>query len=487
MDVNSRINSNNNAPLLPSQDSAVANKTDGVQLGYSTASSSEVVESNSPVSNTQNDEVALDQPEVVPQAPVQELSFVAGNAQLSGLQESVKFFNERFDINALDMADTASVLLMIKGMVSDMRALSSLGSIDSASKELLTQLDRNIATANNLVTQKEGLINKQTMQIEKQDSKAAKEILLAEKESALTNEGGTNEQLESEIALLKQEIGVLTTDIEVLTNDTAALTKNINLGENSLNKDLESGIQRVFLITNGIKQRFDKSILNNGEEQRVVTDKINHDIAVTHEKTNQMLRKDKNGIRELDKAQINNQDARNNKVVDERRLEKALHDFGVNIPDGVLALLSINDVESPDTLLNNLRKEMPDEKAIADIAKVFGAILGNNDRSPKITNQTDIEQKHTKEPVTKDRGASVEQPRFTGQSALATPFLKIDTEQANRTDSQANKKDLLVSSATADIRKIGAMKLESEAMSLVAKAEEERRKAESIISKNSPV
>ncbi|MDP0562116.1 MAG: hypothetical protein QS721_07215 [Candidatus Endonucleobacter sp. (ex Gigantidas childressi)] len=480
INTNSRPNSNNNNPLLPAQNSGGATSSEGVQLSYSTASSSEVVESNTNVPDTQNEQVALDQPATSSPASAQELSFVAGSAQLVGLQESVKFFNKRFDIDALDMADTTSVLMLVKGMVSDMRALSSLGSIDSASKELLGQLDRNLSTVRSIVTQQDELADKQELQTEKQSLKVEKETLLTEKESALVDKGGADEQLESEIELLKQEISVLTTDIASLGNDTAALTEAINKSISSLRNELTRGIQNIFLITNGIKQRFDKGVSSNGEQRRVDTDKVNYDNAVVDEKTNQMLLEGKHTILDLDRAQRNNQDTRAQKVVDEHRLEKSLRDFGANIPDGVLALLNFNDVGSSDTILNNLRKDIPDEQALVDIAKVFGAILVNLDKPSEIVNKPHLDQKSTEIPVTKDRGSSVEQSQFTSPSALAEQSFKKE----NNTDSQINKQGLLASSS---IREIEAMKLESEAMSLVAKVEEERSKAENIISKNSPV
>ncbi|MGI9276311.1 MAG: hypothetical protein ACR2PT_15900 [Endozoicomonas sp.] len=97
-----------------------------VSLGY--GSENTVSVSESPAQSSPNVEVSLDSPQPAP-VPEPDLLQKAFEAKLDGFRAAVHEFNRRFNAQDIDINDGQSLMMLIKGMISDTQALFSAESI----------------------------------------------------------------------------------------------------------------------------------------------------------------------------------------------------------------------------------------------------------------------------------------------------------------------------------------------------------------------
>ncbi len=259
--------SGKNTPIPANSDMPGVASGEKVSIGYATATTSEVVAGVASESG-EGDLPNLDPP-AESSLTGQNFTDFAVKTSLSGIQAAIKQFSN-IDVAALDVADTASILLLIKGAVSDMKTMAGAENIDAALGSLLTKYDDQIERARDVIFQRMDLADKFALWDQKTDLRSEKQALLEQKQQALqdADPGGDNSALEAAIAQLQQEIAQLDTEIDDLDLGINTLRGLISTNEKQLSVELQSDLNRIFAVTEGVKQRFDSSALRTGEDER---------------------------------------------------------------------------------------------------------------------------------------------------------------------------------------------------------------------------
>ena len=159
----------------------------------------------------------------------------AFEAKLDGFRASVHEFNRRFDIDDLYVNDTDALFLMIKGMISDTRALAGAVSIDQNFGARTTDQLHRLGSANDALPLKSNIVTRTDNIAADTATRNTKNTTLGQKQSdrstaqqdlaAAQAAGDTDEvtRLTLQIQLLDHEIANLTTEITSLNQQIAAM------------------------------------------------------------------------------------------------------------------------------------------------------------------------------------------------------------------------------------------------------------------------
>ncbi len=255
--------------------------TTQVSQGYSGTNS---VSSTPGTANTGNS--------VTPSAPgtsnaiSSDLLLRAYEAKLDGFRASVHEFNRRFDIDDLYVNDTQSLLLMIKGMMSDTQALAGAVSVDQNFGTRSTQQVQRLGSANDSVPLRGQIVTRTENIATDTATKDGKNIRLGQKQGERTTaqqdlvdaqtagNASAVTQLTLDIQLLDHAIASLTTEVTTLNQQITAMEAQNTADQaalKSLNRILTS-VTQDFVNVGGllqkIKQRFDPAALETGEDNR---------------------------------------------------------------------------------------------------------------------------------------------------------------------------------------------------------------------------
>ena len=518
----------NNQSSLPAADQVTdTTDTSRVGLGYSADSTSEVVES---VSITEEG-TDLEEPIGSNQDESENLQRAVIDRQITGLRRVVSYFNSQFDIDSLDMADTASVLLLVKGMVSDMRALVGTEKISIALGSLQTRLAGHLSASESLAAYEDTQSAKkdnETILAEKQAELEDKEETLTSKKEELADitDSSDTSELATEIETLTEAVATLkseTTELEkTLTELNAALSEmddGIPLHKQKLNTELSNDIGEAFSISQQIRQRFDSSALKTGEKQRAVTAAINLDDDKVHATRKQQFRAEKQALYDEGKIQAEKQTETSPMILSSDDLAFVFAQTRLSDTSRLLAVLDNMQVDH-DQLERFNNDPRVDKQALLATIKVLDSILSLTDSEDLTAKEQQPLEQAVEEPQLRVQEAhkktndvvGVESeninPSFTVMTATTDDKARFSATEkltGDKVDSIADESTLRVPVppqvpalktekppvmpvvALSDVLKqLEMLHLESEALNLVIEAEKERLATEAEISKPVP-
>ncbi len=350
--------------------------TDGIALkeqvskGFSPQNTSEIVKTADTIPLA--GPLSIDEPPVETGGSESANTFV-NNSKFSGLEAAVKLFSA-IDLNSLDPADTSSILLLVKGAVSDMKALFGAEKIDTALGSLLTEYDQRVGRAKEVIQQKNDLEAKTQEKGQKIALKQEKEALLQQKQQELADAGGSDPVLEQEIAQLEEEISQLATDIEALNSAIVTLTSSISSNEAQLRNELQRNLKQLLPLVQDIKQRFDASAIKTGEDERAETAMANHELSIENARDLEKLRAAKSELKERFDELIDEQRKRGDEIDAQREMNQELVEFGRFT--ALAKLLGGEDVQALlDKGILDKAAQPLDKGALTSVTKTFEAIL----------------------------------------------------------------------------------------------------------------
>lgn len=333
-----------------------ASSAEGVSPGYAAEITSEVVSAG--------DTTAVERLQPALEAPVEgassgaNLAQLATKASLSGIQAAIRQFS-RIDISALDMADSASILLLLKGVLSNMQAMAGAEKIEAALGSLLTRHQDQLNRARAVIVQRLSLADKLALQDEKSSQLSELQTVLEQKQQAQAAAGGNDPELTAAIAGLQQDIAQLEATLDDLDLGIQTLIGDISTNERQLAVELRSEVGQVFALVSQVRQRFDPEAMATGEDERADSRLVNHEQALARVKSREKLREDKKELALLGREQLLDQQQQADERADERQHRRALNRFGINIPDGVLALFGAAELTSIKAFAEKVLNEPP--------------------------------------------------------------------------------------------------------------------------------
>ncbi len=464
---------------LPLDRRYATEQADKINLSYSAKVSSEQVSHSAAAFDAIDLPVPLDAPPSQGAEVQEDVVDFASNAQLNGLKEVVAYFNRAFNLDALDFADTASILLMVKGMVSDMKALSGAENIDSELKAQETSLEQLVTYARNLVSNKVSL----------QSATANKEQAIVDRDEKITLRDQKQETYDADpdadgaadlldtIQGLQAEINQLNTDISNYTTEITTLTEDIKLAEYRLKEDITTTLERTFYTTKKIRQRYDPSAVRTGENKRAETAMLNKEEAVLHELLGREQGEMKQMLYAQGKSQIDDQVKREANSDNQKRVEASrTPDQLTLLPPGIEALLASTQLTTLDNDKKEIQSPTPEKpvtlppvkkEEVVVITQLFEMLLSGFDEAPVPEEVQEIKALEEVLPGTELQ--TQEEPVDKVPEDIRQAFDSILKSQAN------------------ERARIDALHLESHVLAMVAQAEKDRQATEGRINKNSLV
>ena len=276
-----------NTQTTTSSESVVPVSTDdtveGLSSGYSDENSVSYAESED--SGTALDSsVALNTPAT---ATVDSRDFLqkAFDARLEGFRAIVSEFNAKFNKGYVDVADTQTLLMVVKGIVSDNRILLNANTVDqNASNRQQLQSKREGAAREQQILSaevkaKQTEIDSTTQQKNDKTGQLAQKgttKLLKEHELANAQSSGDT----SQASTLQGELAQITLQITLLEHETANLSQRVTqlTSEKAISQASLTVVQKILSFATEdipvvkqalgkIRERYDAAALETGEEE----------------------------------------------------------------------------------------------------------------------------------------------------------------------------------------------------------------------------
>ncbi|WP_257279904.1 MULTISPECIES: hypothetical protein [unclassified Endozoicomonas] len=364
-------------PVQQGGQASQASNQGQVSQGFSSSNS---VSNSANSNNGQAVSVSPDQPGAS-NADSRDFLQRAFDARMDGFRAAVHEFNRRFDARDIDINDTQSLILIIKGMISDTQAMVSAASIDQTFSNRVYEQSRrqdSAATAHslrgNIRSRTEDLTDKTAQRnsyvedlVNKTLYKSLKlqELASAQSNQAANNQAGNNysgnnyagshagnnyagnnnsssnnlvDRLTAEITLLEHQIAGITSEINTLSGQIQTLQTNNATDHAALlkaNRQLNSVTEefvRVNSLLGRIRQRFDPAALKTGEEGVQTVKELEQREQKDQVRESRKREQNKDGIKSLDKEL--------------RRDEVRLEENQIERDEGVDQYLSAEDMET---------------------------------------------------------------------------------------------------------------------------------------------
>ena len=281
------VGQTSSAPAVTGADSTAPVSTDdaveGLSSGYSDENSVSYAESEDS-STALDSSVPLNSPAT---ATVDSRDFLqkAFDARLEGFRAIVSEFNAKFNKGYVDVADTQTLLMVVKGIVSDNRILLNANTVDqnASNRQQLQSKRENAAREQQIlsaeVKAKQIEIDSTTQQkndktgqlAQKGTTKLLKENELASAQSSGdTSQASTLQdelaQINLQITLLEDETANLSQRVTQLTSEKAVSQANLTVVQKILSFATED-IPVVKQALGNIRERYDAAALETGEEE----------------------------------------------------------------------------------------------------------------------------------------------------------------------------------------------------------------------------
>ena len=246
----------------------------------------------------------------------------AFEARLDGFIASVHEFNRRFNADDLYVNDTQSLLLMIKGMISDTQALAGAVSVDQNFGTRSTDQLNRLGSANDavplrgqIVTRTEDIATDTATRDDRTATQTQKETERATAQQDLTqaqDDGDTAEvarlsqliqDLDNEIADLVTEIGTLNQQIQTMEAENAQDQAALRILNRILGSVTDQFIN-VGSLLQRVKQRFDPAAMETGEDLRDEVDALNQQVQVDSQRNSRVQAQAVSERRRVDRDQL---------------------------------------------------------------------------------------------------------------------------------------------------------------------------------------
>lgn len=394
------VNSNTGSTSVSTDTSSTVTNEDevqGVSSGFSGDNTSSYAESTA--SEGVDSSVSLNSPASSTTSGTDFLQ-KSFDARLNNFKNIVSDFNARFDPEAIDLSDTRSLLMALKGAISDMRALLSAQSIDQDASNRNIQQQKRLDAARTQrelkgeISDRQEAIDSSVQQVYEKDAEMVQKLASkAQKEQELT--AATADGDTDLVNQLQSEITALQSDITQLEYDVASLSQVIQQleAENLVSKANVAALQQVvdfvaveFVsvknILGKVRERYDAAAVVTGEEQRARTRVENKQAEVNLSREGQRLQEKKVVMKDTLRADIADE-----KAAIERQQEQIS-------PQANLAGLSQNQVgtlaalfppENPTIILQKLKENpgQPAPEQISDTAEALSLVIQAEAPAPK--------------------------------------------------------------------------------------------------------
>lgn len=473
--------------------------TQGVSQGFNTNNS---VSTSGSSTSGQSVTVSLSTPNATNQ-DTRDFFQRSFDAKLDGFRAAVQAFNRRFDAQDVDINDTQSLILMIKGMISDTQALISAESISQVMGNRLNAQSRRSSSAHearqlkgDIRTRNQDIATKTTERDGKTSQIAAKETTKSQKEQELAVAQSTHSSSNDNsvrIAELQVEIQQLQTDILALTTETTSLNQQIQQMEASnaadaqrlakTNKTLNSVTEEfvnVRSLLGKIKQRFDPAALETGEEGKEIVKELDQQAQTDQAREGRRLEKKKKLDKEFDREVRAGEEVRANPVAQPNSSPAAV--LPLDIVDALQQLFAPENSEARERL----------ERSSATTASVQPVATPSGEEGLAIALFSDVDE------LIEDEQANPAADTFYGDNlsfegaspqVFAKRWVEAKLAEGDRTQ---DKKEEHLEEVQDNVqghsqRVADAMDEFKDIPQLVADAVEKQQQAEAVISRNSRV
>ena len=309
------VNQNIGTPTTPGTPVTGDNPVDEVGLGYSDSNTQSHFREEDRTNRENDRSVELDSP-AVGDSSSKDFQKKAFNSRLAGFRAVVSDFNARFNAGDVDLADTHTLLLVIKGMVSDTRAMISAESIDQAAGNNALLQKRRQAAAKGQKKIKEDIQERQSTIDEAKQQKSNKSGELTQKKTSESLKKSqlaeaTNQSDNNRITQLKDELSVIESNINQLEDDIVTLSDSVRTLESrnssdrsslALIKQVDAGdFVNIRQTINRVKERYDPEAIATGEENVRELKRKNRDTEVQMGREDMRLRTIKKDLKSIDK------------------------------------------------------------------------------------------------------------------------------------------------------------------------------------------
>ena len=366
----------------------------GVGLGYSSEDSVSYSAEDAAEPQTPDSSVELDSP-AASTTDNRDYLQRAFDTRLSGFRAIVADFNARFNADEVDLIDTQTLLMVIKGMVSDARALLSAETIglSSGSQSLLQQ--RRL-TATREQQQLKAEINDRYSQMNDANQQITnnyqtlteKNASRLAKQQAIANATGSGDT--ALVAQLQSELTEINTAITQLIQDSATLATTIHglqaanatsRAHLSLARQVIALVSEDFVnvrqLLSRVRERYDSAATETGEEEISESKRENRANEFQLNKNEQRLRESRSRMKEADGDVHDDQSATVERQTAETRFGPLP---GIIRPAQVQALATLFPPEDPVILLQKLRDSsgqlsQPSPQELSEVSEALGLIL----------------------------------------------------------------------------------------------------------------
>ena len=363
-----------------------------VSSGYSPEDSVSYSSAEGADAQSQDSSVELDSPAASTTTDSRDFLQKGFDSKLSSFRAIVADFNARFNADEVDLADTQTLLLVIKGMVSDTRALLNAETIDysSSSRSLLQQrridaakeqqqLKAEISSRNNQITDATGQIADNNLALaEKNAGRLAKEQAI----TAATDSGDTDlvTRLQSELADietaitgLEQDSATLSTTIQGLQAANAISQTNLSLARQVIALVSEDFV-RVRQLLGRVRERYDGEATDTGEEKATESKRENRQADIQRGQNEKRLRALNRNMKEIGGDIQGDQIRAAEKQAEATTLGPLP---GVVSPAQIQALATLFPPEDPVVLLQKLRETagQPSPQQLSEVSEALALIL----------------------------------------------------------------------------------------------------------------
>ncbi|OED40827.1 hypothetical protein ACH42_15780 [Endozoicomonas sp. (ex Bugula neritina AB1)] len=179
------VGSRSDIPSVPMMDAQmvpapILGADDGVSLGYSDEDSASYAKTEKSAGAALDSDVELDAPEALP-VDSRDFQQKAFDARLNGFRSIVADFNAKFNKGDVDLSDTHTLLMVVKGIINDTRALVNANTIDNDRTNRVALQAKRQKAVKELPGLKSDVIEKQGLIDGKVQQKSDKSSELAEK------------------------------------------------------------------------------------------------------------------------------------------------------------------------------------------------------------------------------------------------------------------------------------------------------------------
>ena len=381
-------------PISPTPETTTdsTEEKSGVSSGYSSEDTVSFSSEGETDSQSQDSLVGLDSPSAVSTSDARDFLRRTYESKLSGFRTIVSDFNARFKADEVDLSDTKSLLLAIKGMVSDVRTLLNAETIDYSSSSRSYEQQRRLDTARN---QKEikAEIKERNDQIQNANEQiasinqelAAKNQSKLAKENAITQNSNSGDaslvsrlkaelaEIEATITQLQESISPLNIKIQGL--EAANVTSQERLTQDqTLVANISENLFNARQLLGWARERFDGEATHTGEDEVAELKRENRAAEIQLDKNEKRLTDVKQNMKEVDGEIWDDQI----KAAD-KQTEKNTSGLipGVISPAQIKTLATLFPPEDPLLILQKLRETpgQPSPQQLSDASEALALIL----------------------------------------------------------------------------------------------------------------